>query len=162
MKQASCSQEAAVARAAATGIWPDALATHAKECGICRDVTKVAYWMRAVAGSVGAREANLNSQPVRPLPDAGAIWQRAHLDEGYDAKPGGVLRWVQLGLETLPPIGLASWVAWNWFSIQGAAEQFFLAMWPQLPAAAYSLALLAPAALSAAALALAYPVLDSE
>ena len=158
MKQASCSQEEAVARAAAAGIWPDALATHARECGICRDVAEVAHWMHAAARSAEARD----SQPIRPLPDPGAIWQRAHLDEEYDARPGGVLRWVQLGLATLPPIGLASWVAWNWFSIQGAAEQFFLAMWPQLPVAAYPLALLVPAALSAAALALAYPVLDSE
>ena len=151
MKQASCSWEEAVTKAAGTGIWPEAIAGHAEECSICREVAEISHWMGSLA----------NSRQIRPLPDPGLVWRRAQLDKEHARKIGAVLEWVQMGSATVAPIGLAGWVAWNWFSIEAMAEQFLLANWPQLSTPTYALAVLAPAALTIAALALAYPLVDS-
>ena len=156
MKQASCSQEEAVARAAGTGNWPEALAAHAQECAICCDVAQTARWMRSLASSLD------DSRPIRPLPDPGLVWRSAYLDQKHAKKIGTVLEWVRIGSAAAAPIGLAGWVAWNWYSIEATAEQFLLRTWPQLSIATYALASLAPAALTVAALALGYPLLASE
>lgn len=153
MKQVSCSWEEAVARAAGTGVWPEAIATHAKQCSLCCEVAQISHRMGSLANSI--------SGPIRPLPDPGLIWRRAHLDQEDAKKTGTALEWVQIGSATVAPLGLAGWVAWNWFSLEAMAEEFLVAHWPQLSTSTYALALLAPVALTAAALALAYPLFDS-
>lgn len=163
MKQSSCSQEEAVARAVGAGTLPETLAAHAKECAICRDVAQTARWMQALESSpFTSTGANVISPQAQPLPDPGLIWRRAHLDVQHAPKIGTVLEWVQIASAAVASIGLAGWVAWNWYPIEAMAEQFLLNTWPQLAATTYVLASLTPAALTVAALALGYPLLAGE
>ena len=86
MKQASCSQEESVVRAVGAGSWPEALAAHAEECAICRDVARTARAMRTLASSLDERDLNVAcviSHQVQPLPDPELVWQRARLDKEH-------------------------------------------------------------------------------
>jgi len=157
-----CSQEEAVAKAIRAGEWPAELAGHAAECAVCRGIAQASHWMRSLASSLDAR--SVISQPVRALPEPELAWQRARLAEERDKaeKVFTVLEWVQTGSAAAAPIGLAGWVAWNWYAIEGVAGQFLLDAWPQLSSATYALASLVPAALTLAALALGYPLLAGD
>jgi hypothetical protein len=161
MKQ-ECPQEEVVARAIRAGEWPAGLAAHAAECALCRDVAQTAHWMCSLASSFEAR--SVSSQPTRAPHDPGLAWQRARLagEQARAEKIFTVLEWVQAGSAAAAPVGLAGWVAWNWYAIEGMAGQFLLDAWPQLSSASYALASLAPAALTLAALALGYPLLASD
>lgn len=162
MKHASCPQEKMVAKAVATGTWPEALAAHVERCAVCRDVAQTAHWMRAIASAPHGKDAGGISQQAQSLPDPGLVWQRARLDQEHANKSGGVLEWVQIGFSVTAPLGLAGWVAWNWYPIEAMAGQFLLNAWPQLSVAIFVLASMAPPALIAAALALGYPLLADE
>jgi hypothetical protein len=162
VKFATCSQEEAVARAVSTGSWPEALVVHAEECAICREVAQTAHWVRALASPVEERGADSVSQETRPLHDPGLVWLRARLEKEHATNLGTLLEWVQIGTAAAGPIGLAGWVAWNWYSIEAVAGQFLLNTWPQLSIATYLLASMAPAALTVAALALGYPLLAAH
>jgi hypothetical protein len=157
-----CSQEEVVARAIRAGEWPTELAAHAARCTVCRDVAQTSQWMRSLASSIDAR--SVNSQAARALPDPELAWQRARLAEERtkSERVFTVLEWVQAGSAAAAPIGLAGWVAWNWYAIEAMAGQFLLDAWPQLSSATYALASLAPAALTLAALALGYPLLAGD
>ena len=157
-----CSQEEVVAKAVRAGEWPAELAVHAAECAVCRDVAQATQWMRSLASSLDA--PLVNSQPVRALPDPELAWQRARLAEARAKaeKVFTVIEWVQAGSAAAAPIGLAGWVAWNWYAIEAMAGQFLLDAWPQLSSATYALASLVPAALTLAALALGYPLLAGD
>ena len=169
MKQESCPLEERVAKAVRTSSWPEELEAHAVECAACREVARTARAMRVLAGPLDGSDESLNkkedyagSQHSRPLPDPGLVWSRARLDGGREKKTGAVLEWVQIGAASAAPIALAGWVAWNWYSIEAAANRFLLNAVPYLPTVNYLLAGLAPAALTVAALALVYPLLDSD
>lgn len=157
-----CSQEETVARAIRTGEWPGELAAHTAECAVCRDVARTTQWMRGLASSLDERSAR--SQPARTLPDSDLVWQRAHLaeDRSKAEKVFTVLEWIQTGSAAAVSIGLAGWVAWNWYAIEAMAGQFLLDAWPQLSSVTYDLASLVPAALTLAALALGYPLLAGD
>jgi hypothetical protein len=166
MKALLCSREDAVARASVTGIWPEELAAHADECAVCRDVAQTARWIQTLA--VSAQDAtipdagNFAAGTDRPLPDPDLIWKRAQLDSKNFRRTVPALEWLRVALAAAAPIGLAGWVAWNWYAIEGVAGQFLLATWPQLSMVTYVLASIAPAALLLAALSLGYPLLAEE
>jgi hypothetical protein len=165
MKPANCSQEEAVAMAAGTENWPGALAAHTEHCAVCRDVAQTARAMRDLASplnEVDESDPHGISQQTRPLPDPDLIWQRARLDEAHTGKINAVIEWAQIGSAAAAPVGLAGWVAWNWYTIEAMTEQFLLETWPQLSTATYVLASLAPAVLTVATLALVYPLLSGE
>lgn len=162
MKQVSCPQEQAVARAASAGSWTDALAAHARACSVCTDVAQTTLWMRTVAGPTHEPEAGPDWQQSRPLPDPGLLWWRARLDNQPAKKSGRVLEWLQVATAVTAPLVLAGWIAWDWYSIEATAGQFLLHMWPQLPVTIFVLASMVPAALIVAALALGYPLLAGE
>ena len=166
MKALLCSREDAVARASVTGIWPEELAAHADKCAVCRDVAQTARWIQTL--SVSAQDAtipdagNFAAGTGRPLPDPDLIWKRAQLDSNNLRRTVPALEWLRVALAAAAPVGLAGWVAWNWYAIVGAAGQFLLATWPQLSMVTYVLASVAPAALLLAALSLGYPLLAEE
>jgi hypothetical protein len=157
-----CSQEEVVTKAIRAGEWPVELAAHTAECAICRDVAQTTQWMRSLGSSLDARP--VRSQPARSLPDPELEWKRAHLAEERDKaeRVFTVLECVQTGSAAAAPIGLAGWVAWNWYAIEAITGQFLLDAWPQLSSATYALASLAPAALTLAALALGYPLMAGD
>jgi hypothetical protein len=169
VKQESCPLEERVAKAVRTSSWPEELEAHAAGCAVCREVTRTAHAMRALAGSVDESDESFHkdegyagSQNSRPLPDPGLVWSRARLDHDRERKTGAVLEWVQIGAALAAPIALAGWVAWNWYLIEATADRFLLNAVPYLPTVTYLLAGLVPAALTIAALALAYPLRDSD
>jgi hypothetical protein len=155
MKPVHCLREENIAKAIRTADWPPALLAHAAACAACRDALRVAQWMGALAGALAAASPG-------PLPDPSLIWQRAQLDNVQQPRERlrGVLEWAQITLAAAAPLGLATWVALNWYGIEAAAARFLLAASP--PLAAYGLATLAPAALTLAALALGYPVFAGD
>ena len=150
MNPVHCPQEETIAKAIRTGDWPPALFAHAAECAACRDALRAAQWMGELAGTPDA------ALP-RPLPDPALIWQRTQLDKAHEQRQRlrGALEWAQIALAAAAPLGLATWVALNWYGIEAAAARFLLTTSP--PLAALGLATLAPAALTLAALALGYP-----
>jgi hypothetical protein len=166
MNPLHCSLEDAVAKASVTGIWPEELAAHAGECAVCREVAETARWIQALAASpenaAGAKAGNFAAEFGRPLPDPDLIWKRAQLDRENHRRTPPALEWARTALAAAAPIGLAGWVAWNWYAIEGAAGQFLVATWPQLSMVTYVLASVAPAALLLAALSLGYPLLAEE
>jgi hypothetical protein len=162
VKQVSCPQEQAVARAVTAGSWTDALAAHVEACSICRDVAQTTHWMRTVAGPTHQPGAGYDSQHSRPLPDPGLVWWRARLDNEPAKKSGRVLEWLQIATAVTVPLALAAWIAWDWYTIEAMAGQFFLSFLPQLPVATFVLPSMVPAALMVAALALGYPLLAGE
>jgi len=166
MKPTQCSREDAVAKASATGIWPEELAAHAGACAVCRDVVQTARWIQAL--SVSAEDAtvadtgNFAEGSDRPLPDPELIWKRAQLDSQNLQRTVPALEWLRMALAAAAPIGLAGWVAWNWYAIEATAGQFLVATWPELSMVTYALASVVPAALLLAALSLGYPLLAGE
>lgn len=166
MKALRCSHEDAVARASVTGIWPEAVAVHAGECAVCREVAETARWIQALAASpedaAAADAGKIAAGSDRPLPDPELIWKRAQMDRQTRMRAFPALEWARTALAAAAPIGLAGWVAWNWYAIEGTAGQFLMATWPQLTLVTYALASVAPAALLLAALSLGYPLLAGE
>lgn len=152
MSRTICPQEAAVTKAARTGEWTDSLRTHAAECAICREVVQTAHWMQALAQSPAKNHT---------MSDADLLWRRARLAErqAQAEKSQRGLEWLEILSGAIVPLGLAGWVAWNWYAIQGEATKMLIGLVPQLSLAAYSFSTLAPALLILAALSLAYPLL---
>ena len=72
------------------------------------------------------------------------------------------IEWMQFLSEMAVPIGLATWGAVNWFTVQTATEQFLVGAWPEIAVVSYVVASLAPAALVIGALALAYPQIIAD
>jgi hypothetical protein len=166
MKPSYCSREEAVARASATGIWPEDLTSHAAGCAACREVAETARWIQALAVSnedPGEADAEIFAGGIaRPMPDPDLIWQRARLDSQNQQNSVPALEWTRTALAAAAPVGLAGWVAWNWYSIESAAGQFLIATWPQVSMVTYALASIVPAALLLAALSLGYPLFDGD
>jgi len=156
MKRANCPREEATAQAARTNAWSDELAAHAADCAVCGGVARAARWMQAFASADGGDEA--------PLPDPRLLWQRARAfeDRAKVERVSATLEWAEIAAVAAVPVGLAGWIAWNWFAIEGAAARFLVDALPQLPAPAYGLASLAPAALVIGVLALGYPLMTPE
>ena len=167
MKDMNCPQEAAVAKAARTATplneWDKSLAAHAAICPVCRGVVQASRRMQALAHDPEASLALPDS-----LPDPGLLWWRAQLSEkqaGKQAKAErvrNVLEWVEFAFAAIIPLGLATWIAMNWYVIQSLATQLLLDAWPRLSTMAYAFASLAPAVLTLAAISLAYPILAKE
>ncbi len=155
MSGMTCPQEAAVLRAVRTGEWPEALAIHAAGCAPCRGIVQAAQWMQSL---VQSSEKNL------VLPDAKLVWWRAQLADRRAKAEGtqSVVEWLAFVSGAIAPLGLAGWVAWNWFGIQWQAARLLAGWSPQWAAAAYWFTSLAPALLFLAALSLAYPLLVRE
>lgn len=161
MRRENCSKLEAVTQAIRTQVWPESVAAHAEECEICQDVAQTARWLQALAS--GSR-ANESAAGTSPLPDPGLVWWKAQLTEtdSQNKRAQILLEGVQIGSTVIIPIGLAGWVAWNWYSIELMAERFLVETWPQISFATYTLASLVPAFLTLAALALSYPLLVRE
>ena len=155
MSGMSCPQEAAVWKAVRAGEWPEALATHAAGCAPCRGIVQAAQWMQSLAQTP---EKNL------AVPDANLIWWRAQLADrrAKTEKTQGVEEWLAFVSGAIVPLGLAAWVAWNWYGIQSAAGGLLMGLAPQFSLAAVPLAALAPALLFLGAISLAYPLLVRE
>jgi len=155
MSRASCTQEAAVTKAARTNAWSESLATHAAGCAVCREVLETARWMQALA-----RDRGEDSQP----PDASLVWWRMQLADrrAKAEKTRTVLEWAEIVSGAIVPLGLAGWATWNWFAIQGAAASLMIDLAPQFPLAVLSLSALVPALLVLGAISLVYPLVARE
>jgi len=161
IRQTNCSKQEEVTKAIRSQQWPEPIAAHVAECEICRDVTQAARWMQALAGS---SDPDTVGPTMHSLPDPGLVWWKAQLSETHSRTGKGRLfmETLQIGSMVIAPIGLAGWVAWNWYDIQAVAERFLLDTWPQISIATYALASLAPAVLALAALAIGYPFFIRE
>jgi hypothetical protein len=155
MNQANCPHEAAVSKAARTNEWQESLTTHLAECAHCREIVQASRWMQALAQTT-AKTAT--------LPDAQLLWTRAQLADrtAQAVRTRRLWEWVEVLSGATVPLGLAAWVAWNWYVIQGEATKLLVGLAPQLSLAAYSFSSLAPALLILAAISLAYPLLVRE
>ena len=71
MTPKSCPHERSAARAGRGGRWNDELAAHLAECVSCRESSRVARWMMALAEGSDSR--------LPPLPDARLVWLQARL-----------------------------------------------------------------------------------
>lgn len=161
MKQMNCLRQEEVTKAIRSQQWPEAIAAHVADCEICQGVTQAARWMQAMASSPFADAA---APAASSLPDPELVWWKAQLNERHSGMEQGrlLLEILQIGSTVVAPIGLAGWVAWNWYDIQAVAERFLLDTWPQISIATYALASLAPAVLTLSALALGVPFFIRE
>ena len=113
MTSTQCEHEHAVARAAASGAWPEPLAAHLRVCTICSDAAVVAAALQAEA-----RTAHRES-----LPDPGGVWrahrrgERQHAIERANL-PITVMTRIALGACTT---GAAAGLIWLWPAV---ADQF--------------------------------------
>ena len=71
MTNAECSRETEVLAAAAADQFTDELRTHIVECSECTELVMVARFMSRGAEQLGG---------IGPIPDAGYLWWRAHLE----------------------------------------------------------------------------------
>ena len=162
VKHARCPLEEATTAAVVSGNWPEGLTAHVEECAVCREIAETGSLMQHLAKSVNERDAITLQQENLALPDPEFIWRRAQADRHNADKTLAALEWLQTASAAAVPIGLAGWVAWNWYSIEALTDQFLLMSWPELSFAIFALGSLAPAALMVAALALGYPLLAGE
>ena len=155
MSGMTCPQEAAVLKAVRAGEWPEALVTHAAGCALCRGIVQTAQWMQALAQT---------PEKILAVPDANLVWWRAQLADrrAKTEKTQSVEEWLAFVSGAIVPLGLAAWVAWNWYGIQAAAGGLLMGLAPQFSLAAVSLAALAPALLFLGAISLAYSLLVRE
>jgi hypothetical protein len=156
VKQINCAQEAAVTKAVRTGNWEESLTAHAATCAACREIIHTASWMQGLAR---------NSEAISTLPDASLLWWKARLSEKQAKveKAQELSEWVEIASGAAISIGLAAWVAWNWFAIQALMTRFMGAM--QLWVTAYSTSLLflpVTAVLCLALAILTYPILVDD
>ncbi len=156
MKQLNCAQEAAVTKAVRTGNWEESLTAHAATCAVCREIIQTANWMQTLARS---------SETISPLPDASLLWWKARLSEKQEKaeRAQDVSEWVEIGFVTAISIGLAAWVAWNWFAVQASMTRLMVTM--QLWVTAYSTTLLflpVAAVLCLALAVLTYPIVVDD
>jgi hypothetical protein len=165
MKQANCSQEAAVLEAAQSGNWQEPLREHAAGCAVCREAVATWRWMHELAGDSGGEGE---------LPDAALVWRRAQLLEKLNEREAQAeklreaMDGMQMALMVLVAVGLAGWSAWNWGAVQ-AAVAWLVASPSELWTAAYSVAGLEPvtfwsvaSVLVLAAVFVAYPIVAEE
>lgn len=161
MKQKSCPQEAAVARAVRAGQWEEALRAHAAGCTYCREVAQAAGWMQSLARSPEEEAA---------LPGAGLVWWKAQLAQKLEEaeraqKP---LRVMTAVAEAVAALGVTGLAAWNWPLVQGLLIGLLASLSPELwtalePAVFAWVALpLVVVILSVIAMVIAYPVLGEE
>lgn len=71
MMPESCPHERSAAQAARGGKWNDELAAHLTECVPCRESSRVARWMTALAEELDSR--------LPPVADPDLIWLKARL-----------------------------------------------------------------------------------
>ena len=156
MKQMSCAQEAAITKAFRTGGWEESLTVHAATCAVCREIVQTASWMQALARS---------PKTISTLPDASLLWWKARVSEKHAKaeKAQEVSEWVEIASVTAISIGLAAWVAWNWFAVQASMTTLMVTM--QLWVTAYSTSLLllpVSAVLGLVLAVLTYPILVDD
>jgi hypothetical protein len=152
MSWAKCGHEDAVSKAQRRGELPERLATHVAECAVCREIVEAARWMRSVAHDT----ARIDNVPAAEL-----VWSRARYAERMEqaARKRRTLEWAEICSGAAVPVGLAGWVAWNWYGVEAQAAQLLEGQLPQFPLAIYAIANVAPALLFLAAISLAYPLL---
>jgi hypothetical protein len=155
MNRGSCVHEAAVTKAASSGLWPESLRAHAEECAHCRGIVHAARWMQSLAQG-GEKDAD--------SADAKLLWWRAQLAErrARAEKTRGLLGWLEIVSGAAVPVMLAGWVVWHWYAIQAVAARSLIGLWPEFALAAVSFSALAPALLFLAAISLAYPLFGRE
>jgi len=156
MKHVNCPQEAAVTKAVRTGSLQTAFTAHAATCTVCQEIIQASSWMQALAR---------NSEINPTLPDASLLWWRARLSEkqAKAEKAQDVLEWAEVTSAAAISLGLAGWVAWNWYAIQGSMT--WILAGAQLWVTTSSMPILFPpiiAVLCLAALVVAYPILVDE
>ena len=154
MKSVNCPQEAAITRAVRAGNIDESLPSHAATCAICREVFQAASWMQGLART---------SESNPTLPDAGRVWWKAQLAEKQlkAEKAQDFSEWVEIISATVVSLGLAGWLAWNWFAIQGLMAWVLKSTESWLTAYAITNVFLpVVAVLSLIALALGSPVVD--
>ena len=76
MTPLTCSYEEAIARAARSGLWTEALQEHVAGCRLCRDTAAVAAWLKAAADL---------DDGSGTIPDEDLIWLRSRSIENDDA-----------------------------------------------------------------------------
>ena len=156
MKQMNCAQEAAVTKAVRTGNWEESLTAHAATCAVCREIVETVSWMQALAR---------RPETIAALPDASLLWWKARLSEkqAKAEKAHAVTEWFEIASFAAISIGLAAWVAWNWFAVQASMTRLMVTI--QLWVAAYSTTLLflpVSAVLCLALAVLTYPILVDD
>jgi hypothetical protein len=169
MSRRSCSQESGVALAVRRGEWSEPLQAHLRECAICRGVQESARWMQAL-------EQERAPEAHESLPDAQILWLRAQLSERQAAaeRAHNALQWVEIACVAAACAGFGIWLVWNWNAIGGeigdglnwALFEAWPALWGNVyaygPVNAPILFTSAVAAISLAALGIAYPLVARE
>ena len=116
MMPESCPQERSAAQAGSGGRWNDELAAHLEGCVPCRESSRVARWMAALAEGLDSR--------LPPLPDPRLVWLQArilgrsrHSDRALlPIRIAGALAAIGSGgvLASLPGVG---WnLNWEWLT----------------------------------------------
>ena len=111
-----CENEAAVAKAAASGLLTEALREHANRCEVCAEVLLVSRYLQQESGA-----AMLEAEVDSPLPDGGRIWWKAQLAARREAveragKPIAIVERVSLALGA---VTAAAFLLWAWPQVQG-------------------------------------------
>jgi len=161
MRQVICPHEAAVARAARSGLWEESLKTHIAGCAICREAVAATRSMQSLAE---------NPEANRSLPDADLLWCSALLAR-KQAEADRARR--SLALSQAAPLLLtalvfAGWLAWHWSEILRVPAGFFAGpqpLWRAFESAPYLLALLSPLAaviLALVVMLVAHPLLSED
>lgn len=156
MSLAICPQEAAVAKAAGSQQWDEALLAHASQCPVCGEVMRTAQWMRALA-----RDADENHD----LPDPALLWQRARWAEMLSRRQieverkRRVMEWAELMPLAVVAFGLIVWGIWNAQAVESASLSLLAWLSPQTWLSVYHAASANPAVLWAGVAVLASAVL---
>ena len=128
MSLANCPHEAAVAKAARSQQWDEALLAHASVCPVCGEVVRTAQWMQSLA-----RDGSANID----LPDASALWRRARWQEILAEKQARVekerkaLQWAELIPLLVVGLGVAVWAIWNANTVGSASVWLMTWLSPQ-------------------------------
>jgi predicted anti-sigma-YlaC factor YlaD len=155
MKPDHCGFEEAIAGALRRGGLSENLVEHANQCVSCRDIIRTAASMREMARST----ANEQSLPVPEL-----LWSRARYAERMEraATERRRLEWLEIASRAAVPVGIAGWVAWNWFAVQAQAAEWLTSELSTYQLVAYGAASLIPALFFLGAISLVFPLLGRD
>jgi hypothetical protein len=134
MSVKNCPKESAVAKAARSGDWDEALRAHASQCRVCREVKDAARWMHAFSS---------DASEVRDLPDPAMLWRRAPWQEkllerqAQAEKARLVLAWAEFLPLLVAGLGLAVWAMWNGQAVETASAWLVAWLSPQTWLAAF-------------------------
>ena len=171
MRETSCSEESAIARAVRSGEWNEDLQAHLRQCATCRGVQQAAEWMQAIAPA-----PQQMAQGQSDLPDPQILWLRAQLSErqAEGERAQQILQRIEVASAMVICAGLGVWLAWDWSEAGGAIGDglnwALFEAWPTLWTSLYAygpantpiLFSLALAVISLLAAAIAYPLVARE